>query len=39
MPPLQWPVIAPPRTSKVSVRGKRKKAAWNDRYMLQLLTE
>ena len=27
------------RSAKVSVRAKRKKAAWNDRYMLQLLTE
>jgi predicted transposase YbfD/YdcC len=25
------------RTSKASVRARRKKAAWNDRYMLQLL--
>jgi predicted transposase YbfD/YdcC len=27
------------RSAKASVRAKRKKAAWNDRYMLQLLTE
>jgi predicted transposase YbfD/YdcC len=27
------------RSAKASMRAKRKKAAWNDRYMLQLLTE
>ena len=27
------------RSAKVSVRAKRKKAAWNDRYMLQLLAD
>ena len=26
------------RSAKASVRAKRKKAAWNDDYMLQLLT-
>ena len=32
-------LVSRDRSAKVSVRGKRKKAAWNDRYMLQLLTE
>ena len=32
-------LVSRDRSAKVSVRAKRKKAAWNDRYMLQLLTE
>ncbi len=30
-------IVGRDRTSKVSVRGRRKKAAWNDAYMLKLL--
>ena len=30
-------IVARDRTSKVSVRARRKKAAWNESYMLQLL--
>ena len=30
-------IVGRDRTSKVSIRARRKKAAWNDRYMLQLL--
>jgi predicted transposase YbfD/YdcC len=30
-------IIGRDRTAKASVRGRRKKAAWNDSYMLQLL--
>jgi len=30
-------IIGRDRTSKTSVRGRRKKAAWNDAYMLKLL--
>ena len=32
-------LVSRDRSAKASVRAKRKKAAWNDRYMLQLLTE
>jgi predicted transposase YbfD/YdcC len=32
-------LVSRDHSAKVSVRAKRKKAAWNDRYMLQLLTE
>jgi predicted transposase YbfD/YdcC len=30
-------IVGRDRTSKASVRARRKKAAWNDNYMLQLL--
>ncbi len=30
-------IVGRDRTSKASVRGRRKKAAWNDAYMLKLL--
>ena len=30
-------IVGRDRTSKVSVRARRKKAAWNDSYMLKLL--
>ena len=30
-------IVGRDRTSKASVRARRKKAAWNDSYMLQLL--
>jgi len=32
-------LVSRDHSAKVSVRAKRKKAAWNDRYMLQLLAE
>jgi predicted transposase YbfD/YdcC len=32
-------LVSRDRSAKVSMRAKRKKAAWNDRYMLQLLAE
>jgi|SRR5689334_3132678 len=32
-------LVSRDRSAKVSVRAKRKKAAWNDRYMLQLLAD
>ena len=32
-------LVSRDRSAKVSGRAKRKKAAWNDRYMLQLLAE
>src|SRR3954465_6567349 len=32
-------LVSRDRSAKASVRAKRKKAAWNDRYRLQLLTE
>ena len=30
-------IVSQDRTTKASLRGKRKKAAWNDAYMLKLL--
>ena len=32
-------IVGRDRTSKASVRARRKKAAWNDSYMLKLLAE
>ena len=31
-------LVAKDRGSRTSLRGKRKKAAWNDHYMLQIIT-